>query len=85
MISRGRKSDEKCYVEELARFTVVIKEVCLVNGIQMNNLLLFDTRSYPVKLCLAFIDHSSVTGFCHLQFIISSHTVQENCLERQSK
>ena len=30
MISHGRKSDKKCYVEELARFAVVIKEFCLV-------------------------------------------------------
>ena len=33
MISRGRKSDENCYVEELARFPVVIKEFCVVDGI----------------------------------------------------
>ena len=30
MISHGRKSDEKSSVEELARFTVVIKEFCIV-------------------------------------------------------
>ena len=28
MISHGRKSDGKCYVEALARFAVVIKEFC---------------------------------------------------------
>ena len=32
MISHGRKSDKKCYVEELARFVVVIKEFCVVDG-----------------------------------------------------
>ena len=32
MISPGRKSDQKCYVEELARFAVVIKEFCEVDG-----------------------------------------------------
>ena len=56
MISHGRKSDEKCYgyVEELARFAIVIKEFCIVDEY---NLLLFDTRSCQVKLCFAF-DHS---------------------------
>ena len=33
MISHGKKSDEKCYVEELARFAFVIKEFCVVDGI----------------------------------------------------
>ena len=33
MISHDRKSDEECYVEELARFAVVIKEFCVVDGI----------------------------------------------------
>ena len=40
MISHGRKSDGKCYVEELAKFAIVIKEFCVVDG----TVLLFDTR-----------------------------------------
>ena len=30
MFSHGRKNDEKCNVEELARFRIVIKEFCVV-------------------------------------------------------
>ena len=33
MISHGRKSDEKCYVEERARFAIVLEEFCPVDGI----------------------------------------------------
>ena len=33
MISHGRKSEEKCYVEELARFALVTKEFCIVDRI----------------------------------------------------
>ena len=32
-IFHGRKSDEECYVEELARFAVETKEFCVVDGI----------------------------------------------------
>ena len=42
MISLGRKSDKKCLVEELTRFTVVIKEFCVVGwNIQVCCCLIF--------------------------------------------
>ena len=76
MIPHGRKSDEKCYVEELARFAVVIKEFWVVDGI----VLLFDTRRMSkVKLCFAFVDHSIC---CHyllslaVRYIITYSTVK---------
>ena len=82
MISLGRKSDEKCYVEELARFAAVIKEFCVVSGTEYNLLFNFRvyiyTRSYPVNVSLSSITASTVTGFCHKQFVILSHTVEVN-------
>ena len=83
MISLGRKSDEKCYVEELARFAVAIKEFCVVSGTEYN-LLLFNfrvyiyTRSYPVNVSLSSVTALIVTGFCHKQFVILSHTLEVN-------
>ena len=34
MTSYGRKRDEKCHVEKLARFAVVIKEFCVVDAVK---------------------------------------------------
>ena len=82
MIFLGRKSDEKCYVEELARFAVVIKEFCVVSGTEYNLLFNFRvyiyTRSYPVNVSLSSITALTVTGFCHKQFVMLSHTVEVN-------
>ena len=70
MISHGSKSDEKCYVEELARFAIVIKEFCVVSGMEYNLLSInfrvyIYTRSYPVNVSLLSITALTVTGFCH--------------------
>ena len=55
MIFHGRKSDEKCYVEELARFAAVIKEFCVLDGCVV-------VWYSKVKLCFAFFDHNI---YCH--------------------
>ena len=39
MISHGTNSEEKCFVEVLARFAVVMKELCLVG--RNKSMLLF--------------------------------------------
>ena len=72
MISHGRKSDEKCYVEELARFAVVIKEFYIVDECVV-------VWYSKVKLCFTFVDYS-IYCLCLLslavRYIISYTTIK---------
>ena len=65
---------EKCYVEELARFAVVIKEFCVVDGIELLFHLILEG-----KIMFAFVNHSI---YCHcllslaVRYIITHSTVK---------